>query len=194
MCQILSTTFLCTRCPQCTSPPDTAAAMWPTYQPLMRADFMLFDEYEHGCAPALVRRTCDLYVCNACLHIMPRQGMPLLLTLLTPLKHCISQHAYKSIGSHTNAPMAPPFNFPITAFWGVCDQRISEHMVAGWSRFTTGPFELRYAGRVQMCRGWDMQAPAAESQQPLRGPWAPFVGRLRATICGRWTGRPKRSG
>lgn len=31
-----------------------SAAMWPTYQPLLRADFTIFDEYEfnHGGAPA----------------------------------------------------------------------------------------------------------------------------------------------
>ncbi|EFN56084.1 hypothetical protein CHLNCDRAFT_145599 [Chlorella variabilis] len=63
-------------------------ALWGTYQPLMRADFTLFDEYTH-------------------------------------------RHAG-----------APPFAFPLTAFWGTRDRRIKQHMVQGWSRFTTGAFQL----------------------------------------------------
>lgn len=53
--------------------PPSLNALHP--QPLMRADFTLFDEYEH-------------------VH----EG-------------------------------APPFPFPVTAFWGSCDRRIKQHMV-----------------------------------------------------------------
>lgn len=35
----------------------------------------------------------------------------------------------------------PPFNFPVTAFFGTRDRRITEPMVLGWQRFTTGGFE-----------------------------------------------------
>ncbi|KAL4451499.1 hypothetical protein ABPG75_007161 [Micractinium tetrahymenae] len=65
-----------------------SAALWGTYQPLMRADFTLFDEYEH---------------------------------------------------THEGAP---PFGFPLTAFWGSRDRRIKQRMVQGWARFTSGPFQL----------------------------------------------------
>ena len=34
-----------------------------------------------------------------------------------------------------------PFGFPITAFCGSRDRRITEQMVLGWRRFTTGAFE-----------------------------------------------------
>ncbi|PRW20885.1 Monothiol glutaredoxin- chloroplastic [Chlorella sorokiniana] len=65
-----------------------SAALWGTYQPLMRADFTLFDEYEH---------------------------------------------------THGGQP---PFAFPLITFWGSRDRRIKQHLVQGWSRFTTGAFEL----------------------------------------------------
>lgn len=37
---------------------------------------------------------------------------------------------------------AAPFDIPVTAFWGNRDRRIKQEMVQGWSRFTTGPFQL----------------------------------------------------
>ena len=34
----------------------------------------------------------------------------------------------------------PPFAFPISTFYGTMDRRVTEDMVAGWQRFTTGAF------------------------------------------------------
>ncbi|PSC76020.1 alpha beta-hydrolase [Micractinium conductrix] len=65
-----------------------SAALWGTYHDLMRADFTLFDEFEH---------------------------------------------------THGGAP---PFAFPVTAFYGNRDRRIKRSMVEGWQRFTTGSFQL----------------------------------------------------
>lgn len=36
----------------------------------------------------------------------------------------------------------PPFDFPLTCFWGSRDRRITKDMVQGWSKFTTGAFSL----------------------------------------------------
>lgn len=35
-----------------------------------------------------------------------------------------------------------PFDFPITAFYGSQDRRISKEMVNGWQQFTTADFRL----------------------------------------------------
>lgn len=35
----------------------------------------------------------------------------------------------------------PPFDVPMTTFYGTRDRRISKEMVAGWHRFTTAAFE-----------------------------------------------------
>eukprot|EP00877_Chromochloris_zofingiensis_P014233 jgi/Chrzof1/9063/Cz03g34210.t1 len=74
--------------------------VWAMYQPLLRADFKLFDEYE--CAKVV----------------------------------------------------APPFNFPITAFWGSQDQRITQDMVKAWERLTTGVFEVH---RIEGNHLWPME-------------------------------------
>jgi surfactin synthase thioesterase subunit len=58
--------------------------MWPSYQPLLRADFRLFDEYEFKPAAAT-------------------GGDP--------------------------DRTAAPFQFPVVAFWGEEDRRISKAMV-----------------------------------------------------------------
>ena len=34
----------------------------------------------------------------------------------------------------------PPFTFPITAFYGDADRRVTEAHVRGWARFTRGAF------------------------------------------------------
>ena len=36
----------------------------------------------------------------------------------------------------------PKFSFPVYAFWGSRDRRISQQMVQGWADFTTGTFQL----------------------------------------------------
>lgn len=35
-----------------------------------------------------------------------------------------------------------PFDFPLTTFWGKNDRRIKKEMVEGWTRFTTGKFQI----------------------------------------------------
>ena len=37
---------------------------------------------------------------------------------------------------------AEPFGFPICAYWGSRDRKITEKMVSGWRAFTSGPFTL----------------------------------------------------
>jgi hypothetical protein len=58
-----------------------SAGMWDMYQPMLRADFRLFDEYEHQ---------------------QPGQG---------------------------GGGAQPPFGFPLHAYWGARDGRVSRHMV-----------------------------------------------------------------
>ena len=60
---------------------------------------------------------------------------------------------------------AAPFDFPITAFYGAADRRITEAHVRGWARFTTGAFACR---RVDGHHLWPLQkAPKAAWLQAI---------------------------
>ena len=83
-------------------------AMWPMYQPLLRADFTMFDEY-----PELAQRA-----------------------------------------------SWPVFEFPIQAFWGTRDRRVSEEMVMGWSDVTSGTFRIE---EVQGNHLWPLDAAAKKT-------------------------------
>ncbi|KAI8463499.1 MAG: Alpha/Beta hydrolase protein [Monoraphidium minutum] len=88
--------------------------LWPAFQPLLRADFRLFDEYARRPAPG-----------------SPPAAAPT----------AADEPGQQGRGQE-EAAAAAPFAFPITAFWGERDRRITERMVQGWSRFTAGGFEL----------------------------------------------------
>ena len=48
----------------------------------------------------------------------------------------------------------PPFAFPITAFYGDADRRVTEAHVRGWARFTSGAFACR---RMEGHHLWPLQ-------------------------------------
>lgn len=48
----------------------------------------------------------------------------------------------------------PPFAFPITAFYGDADRRVTEAHVRGWARFTSGAFACT---RMQGHHLWPLQ-------------------------------------
>jgi medium-chain acyl-[acyl-carrier-protein] hydrolase len=66
-------------------------AMWGMYQPLLRADFTMFDEYPED---------------------------------------------------QERRASWPAFDFPIQAFWGTKDRRVTEEMVMGWANVTSGSFRI----------------------------------------------------
>ncbi len=84
-------------------------AMWPMYQPLLRADFTMFDEYPE---------------------------------------------------SDARRASWPVFDFPIQAFWGTRDRRVSEEMVMGWSDVTSGAFRIE---EVQGNHLWPLDAAAKKT-------------------------------
>jgi surfactin synthase thioesterase subunit len=93
-------------------------AMWPTYEPLLRADFRLFDEYAFseagGGGGGGASRSGD------------SSG---------------GSGGAAGGGDSMGSTAPPPFDFPIIAFWGAADRRITRVMVEGWRRFTAGSFE-----------------------------------------------------
>jgi len=104
-------------------------AMWPVYHGLMRADFTLFDEYEHE-------------------HAGAQHAHSLSSSAQCKIGHCICFNAaqvmlHPSAYRRTSATAGDqPFDFPIVAYWGGSDRKITEAMVNGWQKFTTGSFEL----------------------------------------------------
>lgn len=91
-------------------------AMWPMYQPLLRADFTMFDEYPE----------------------VDGSG--------------------EAAGGRRAA--WPVFDFPIQAFWGTRDRRVSEEMVMGWSDVTNGEFRIE---EVQGNHLWPLDAAAKKT-------------------------------
>jgi medium-chain acyl-[acyl-carrier-protein] hydrolase len=80
-------------------------AMWPAYQPLLRADFSLFDEYpEHSGGGAN------------------------------------GDGNGNSDGENSGESDSAPFAFPLVAFWGTRDRRVTEAHVRGWARLAGGRF------------------------------------------------------
>lgn len=214
-----------------------SAALWPIYQPLMRADFTLFDEYEFRAAgggrarpprvwllpdehprqvPGMHQRACPAYpgaprggsawsslsfhmsVCAApgrtlrrstsggkqhmCKsygragheHTASRQGArgvfhrataatsdSQLALLPAPVTVKCGRAAAQYQGTActpdhglNGAHAAAPFGFPITAFYGSADRRVTEAHVRGWARFTTGGFQCH---RVEGHHLWPLQ-------------------------------------
>ncbi|KXZ41714.1 hypothetical protein GPECTOR_309g844 [Gonium pectorale] len=125
--------------------------MWQVYEPLMRADCTVYDEYELKPDEQLAEATAA-----------GAGGGP----------------AHSGPQPRPGRPPVAPFEFPITAFWGATDRRVraafvraatvlplaagrirQEH-VALWSRFTTGPFRLH---RVDGNHLWPLNNPAAKA-------------------------------
>jgi medium-chain acyl-[acyl-carrier-protein] hydrolase len=75
-------------------------AMWPAYQPLLRADFSLFDEYPE------------------------RAG----------------GNGEDDDNDDGDNGDSAPFPFPLVAFWGARDRRVTEAHVRGWARLAGGRF------------------------------------------------------
>ena len=99
-------------------------AMWPMYQPLLRADFTMFDEY--------------------------------------PENDGSEGAGSGTAGGRTGGRRAtwPVFDFPIQAFWGTRDRRVSEEMVMGWSDVTSGAFQIE---EVQGNHLWPLDAVAKKT-------------------------------
>ena len=100
-------------------------AMWPVYHGLMRADFKLFDEYEHtheGNGPCILRVVVSMTA------ELPSRTSSIVAVDLTCSRGCSAD--------------TQPFEFPIVAYWGSKDRKITEAMVSGWRNFTTGSFQL----------------------------------------------------
>ncbi|GLC55787.1 hypothetical protein PLESTB_001028800 [Pleodorina starrii] len=83
--------------------------MWQLYEPILRADCTVFDEYE----------------------LQPDASY--------------DRAVRQASGGNTveGPPPLEPFDFPISAFWGNQDRRISRGLVAPWARYTRGGFTLR---------------------------------------------------
>jgi len=104
--------------------------MWPVYHGLMRADFTLFDEYEHKHTGAQDARSFSTLSPTVKSDTASES---------TPQQPCCMQSA-SSCSSATADDQH--FEFPIVAYWGARDRKITAAMVSGWQRFTTGSFEL----------------------------------------------------
>ena len=109
-----------------------SAAMWGTYQPLMRADFRLFDEYEFShagglawrvrCAHAMSGRTSLLCNWAGCGVRRDSATKPSIQRLR------FASGAYLCCCCDAGAGEAA-FDFPLATFFGARDRRVAEWMV-----------------------------------------------------------------
>jgi hypothetical protein len=145
-------------------------AMWPIYQPLLRADCTLFDSYVHkplqppvmspgaahaadsstGLRPGISGvTTADSVSCSGIAG--DRAGTPAgtpSASVDGPMSACCSAPADTQPstqlggGGPSDVGEAPFPGLPIFAWWGGRDRRVSKELVHGWSRFTSGPFQM----------------------------------------------------
>lgn len=112
--------------------------MWRTYEPLLRADFRLFDEYEL---------------------------LPLPPPAAADGGSGGAAAAAASDDGHGEPPCCAPFDFPVTVFWGGADARVTRALVEGWARFVTkgaGRFEIaEMAGAAHL---WPIGDRAAKAE------------------------------
>ncbi|KAL6762042.1 Alpha/Beta hydrolase protein [Haematococcus lacustris] len=148
-------------------------AMWPTYEPLLRADFTLFDSYRysgfrpagpypapllqepsHCCTPSLLPRS----------HESSSGGGTSLEGEWVKVHHfegsscsCAGSSSlclHKQCAAPSKDDVEGPFGLPITCWWGECDRRVTPDMVRAWGRFTTGPFSASQAAGNHL---WPLQ-------------------------------------
>ncbi|KAG2490101.1 hypothetical protein HYH03_011407 [Edaphochlamys debaryana] len=134
--------------------------MWQMYEPLLRADARMYDEYE------LWLDVLDEQ------HAANRQLLlDELLSEGVEQPHCFGKATFGAAakgappaaavpvtassvsggggtggsgndGGRTNDAGVMPFDFPITAFWGAQDRRVRQPLVAPWAGYTRAPFRL----------------------------------------------------
>jgi medium-chain acyl-[acyl-carrier-protein] hydrolase len=109
-------------------------AMWRVYEPLLRADFKLFDEYKYRDPPvAAVGQGGPAPAAGVQGHGAP--GPPAGVGV-----NATASGEQVAASDGRRAP--PPFEFPILAFWGGADRRVGRPMVERWRLFTAGRFEV----------------------------------------------------
>lgn len=141
------------------------AAMWPIYQPLMRADFAIFDQYVNdddpadngyygdsaaadaaAAAAAATRAECSPQPAADGGHTIcglgglgsngSCSGVEAAHTSLLPDSSLTSVLSDKAaVAAETRLCPAKPVGAPITAFWARRDRRVTRDMVSGWRRF-----------------------------------------------------------
>ena len=124
-------------------------AMWSIYQSVMRADFTLFDSYTYthaGKRSGLVDTpACSGLRAHACIACLLQDGSATLKQADAPTSaaalltcSCLAAAAAAAAAAAGEAK----FSFPVHAFYGTKDRRISRQMVEGWAAHTTGAFQL----------------------------------------------------
>ena len=104
--------------------------MWPVYHGLMRADFTLFDEYEHKHAGMQCA-----YQPKAMTAIERKRSSYIESSTAAVVDSCKLCEQVRVAGIQR-------FDFPIVAYWGTKDRKIMQAMVRGWRNFTTASFQL----------------------------------------------------
>jgi surfactin synthase thioesterase subunit len=94
-----------------------SAAMWGMYQPMLRADFKLFDEYTPSSSSSSSSSS-HHGKCNACSDNSREDAAAAAAATSTSMA-----------GATSMSPQQRPFGFPMRLFWGDQDRRVTQGMV-----------------------------------------------------------------
>ncbi|MEW5298136.1 MAG: hypothetical protein WDW36_001289 [Sanguina aurantia] len=128
--------------------------LWEVYEPLLRADFRIFDEYTSSYQPPLLGPpTPPLLQRNQQQHTQQQQQQQQqqLDFSTTEREVCKASGDFARMTvegkwecpAAASEPATAVFGFPIVSFWGKHDRRVTEQMVRAWGRFSTGSFDCR---------------------------------------------------